>query len=106
MAGDTEDESLLRDRGRELADEVAFGAELAGTPRGDVRIPHGKAVVVLGAGDDVAYTGLLEQRRPFVGVELRGFEHGDEVLVAELVGRAVGLGVVLGERVVHVPRVP
>ena len=76
----------------EFADDVAVGTHLGCVPGGNVRGVHGEAVAVLGDGDDVTGAGLLEEIHPGVGVEVLGFEHGDEVLVAE-----PGLGAVSGD---------
>ena len=106
VGGEAEDEALLADGGGEFAGEVAFGAHLAGAPGGDVGVPHGEAVVMLGYGDDVFCAGGFEEGGPFVGVVVGDGEEGDEVLVAELVGRAVVLGVPRHVGGVHVLDVP
>ena len=69
--------------------------------------------MVFGDRNDVASTGVLEQLGPLSGVKLFGFELGNEILVAELFLRAVGLDVMLEEVVatpiaidVHLPRIP
>ena len=64
---------------------------------------------MFGHGNHIFGTGSLEQFHPFVGIELLGLEHGDEVLVAELGVGTVGFDVVLvfvGALLVHKTRVP
>ncbi len=106
VGGEAEDEVLLANGGGEFAGEVALRAHLAGAPGRDVGVPHGEAVVMLGDGDDVLCAGGFEERGPLVGVVLGDGEEGDEVLVAELVRRAVVLGVPLHVGGVHVLDVP
>ena len=109
VGGDAEVEATGAGGGGELADDVAVGAHKGGVPGGHVRGVHGEAVAVLGDGNDVAGTGLLEEVEPGVWVEVLGFEHGDEVFVAEgglgaVGGDLVFVGGVAGD--VHVAGVP
>ena len=61
---------------------------------------------MLGHGHDVLRAGGLEERGPVFRVVVRHGEQRDEVLVAELVGRPIVLGVPLHVGGVHVPDVP
>ena len=67
----------------QFADDIAFGAHLAGAPFSIAGIPHREAVVVFGDGAGEFGARPLEELGPLIGVEALGGEHGDEVLVAE-----------------------
>ncbi|OPZ04340.1 MAG: hypothetical protein BWZ10_03178 [candidate division BRC1 bacterium ADurb.BinA364] len=73
-----------------FGDHVAPGAFFRRGPLRKGAIVHREAVVMLGHGHDKSRPGLLEQRRPVRRIELLGLEHRDEILVAELLLRAVG----------------
>src|SRR5689334_5197131 len=70
---------------------------------------HRKAVVMLCHRYDIFGAGLLEQLCPGSGIEVRGLEHRNEVLVSELVLPTVRCNVVLvffGTDAVHASGVP
>ena len=93
----------------QVAVEVAVGAIVLGVVGIDGAVPVGKAVVMLAGRQDVLGAGLLEQRRPCVGIPLGGRVHRQEILVAELGGRPDMLRVPLhhgGIAAVHVADIP
>src|ERR1035437_10369119 len=59
MAGDAEDESFVLHRLGQVADQVALRPHLAGAPLGQVAVPHGEAVVMLGHRNHVLRTGAF-----------------------------------------------
>ena len=79
----------------QLADDIALGAHLAGAPLGIAGIPHREAVMMLGDRAGEFGARALEELRPFIGIEMFGGEHRDEVFVAEFGRVAVSLAVVL-----------
>ena len=77
--------------------------------RVDLRVPVGEAVVVLARRKHVLRAGILEERRPRIGIPLRRGVHRQKILVAELRRRAVVLGVPLHHArvaAVHVADIP
>ena len=78
---------------RQFAGYVYLGALVGRIPLRKVTVPHGKAVMMLGAGTGEPGAGLLEKFRPVVRIEFVAGELGQEVLVAELLGRSEVLGV-------------
>jgi hypothetical protein len=83
MAGDAEDHVLAPDRRAKVADQVALRAHPDRVPLCPVGVVQGESIVVFGGWHHELGTRLTEQRRPFVGIESRGGESGDEILVAE-----------------------
>src|SRR5271168_556579 len=64
---------------------------------------------MFGDGDDVFGAGFFEEVGPSGGVEMFGFEHGDEVFVAEFIDGAVGgevVFVLFGIFAIHVAWIP
>ena len=95
MVARGEMQAVAQGRLAQLADDVAVRAHLDRVPVRELAAVHLEAVVVFGDGEIVARAGRFEQVEPFVRVEPLGREHRDEVLVAELILRAVGLAVML-----------
>jgi len=81
--GDHEAHALGADRLLQLADHIALGPHLAGAPIGIAAIPHGEAIVMLGDRPSKSSARPLEELSPFIGVEVLGREHRDEVFVAK-----------------------
>ena len=93
----------------QFTQDVAAGAHFSGIPVGDVALVHLEAVMMLRHGHDVLRAGLLKQVCPGIGRELLRLEHGDEILVAEILVGAVGLEVMLilaGALDVHAAGIP
>ena len=59
-------------------------AHFGGCPVTEAAIVHGKAIVMLGHWYHVFCTRLFKELSPGICIELIGFEHRNEVLVAEL----------------------
>ena len=95
VGGAARGQALLPAGGGQLAQHIPVGAHLIGVPVGDVAAVHLEAVVMLGHGNHILRAGTAEQVGPGGGIELFRLEHGNEVLVAELLLRAVGLDVML-----------
>ena len=83
VGGGAEAEAFGADSFRQVAPEIAAGAHFCGGPVGEAAVVHGEAVVMFENGDDVLGAGFLEEAGPGGGVEILGFEHGDEIFVAE-----------------------
>ena len=90
-------------RGEELLDDVAFRAELDRVASGDLRVPKGEPLVMLGRQHVVLSARVLEQLDPALRVPLGGGEHRDEVVVVEAL--AVRLRVVGVRRIVGILQV-
>ncbi|TKW49467.1 hypothetical protein CTA1_456 [Colletotrichum tanaceti] len=104
---------LVRGGGvEELAEQVPLGAVVdGGAVRGRPGVEEGEAVVVLGRDDEVLGAGVGEQVDPRLGVEPRGVEVREGVVVRPVgaVGRepvAVKVGAVALRVVGRVPPVP
>ena len=93
----------------EVAEHIALRSHLARAPVGEIRLIHGKAVMVFGDRDDVARAGIVKELCPRIRIEVLGGELRDQVLVAETGLRAVSGDVVREVRhvlLIHVARVP
>ena len=77
-------QSLFAHGRGQLAHHVALRPHLRGAPLRKVGGVHRETIMMLSDGHHVLRPGLPEQLRPLLRIELFGFEHGDEVLVAEL----------------------
>ncbi|MNC34274.1 hypothetical protein D3C81_1716850 [compost metagenome] len=100
---------MTPDRCTQLADDVSFGAHFGGSPLRIGAIIHREAVMVLGDRHYKRSTSLLEQGRPFLGIELFCCELRNEILIAELVWGTIGLKMMLiylGAFSVHVAGIP
>ena len=51
---------------REFAEHIALRPHLARAPVGEVRLVHGKAVVMFGHRDDIARAGIVKELCPGV----------------------------------------
>ena len=90
----------------QFTDDITLRPHLFGVPFRQLAVVHGKSVVMLCRGNDVAGTSLAEQFRPGLRVELLCLEHRDEVLVAKLALLAPPLLMVAAHGVVHVLGIP
>ena len=75
----------------QLADQVALRPHLHRTPLGELAIVHRKAIVVFGHRHDITRARCLEQPGPRGRIVVLGRQLRDEILVAELGMRAIGV---------------
>ena len=66
-----------------ITDQIALRAFIDRVPRGQIRIPVGPAIVVLGGHDDILHTHFLKESSPLVRVPILSFEFRNDVLVAK-----------------------
>jgi hypothetical protein len=106
VTGEAADQILLADRFGQVAGEISLGSHLSCAPRGQIGIGHGEAVMMLRDWHDLAGDSPGEEVSPLRGVVSCGFEHRDEIFVAEFVWRTVVLGVPFHLGGVHMALVP
>src|SRR5882757_8014670 len=68
---------------------------LDGGPVREIAIVHLETVMVLKDGDDITSSRFFEEICPSLGIIFLGFEHGDEIFIAELRQWPIGAYVML-----------
>ena len=74
----------------QVTDQITLRPHLDSGPVGETAVVHLETVMVLKDGNDITRAGFFEEMRPGLRIILLGFEHGDEIFVAELSQRAIG----------------
>src|SRR6266542_5582008 len=108
MERETEDQPLTPDGGGQLAQEIAPGTHSFGVPTSQRAVVHCETIVMLGHRHHVASARLLEEYGPLCGLVPLDLEQRNEILITELIRRAVMFRVPLRDLriAVHVLGVP
>ena len=102
-------QAMLCKGSAQLAQRIPLRTHLGRVPVGKFTFIHLKAVMMLCHGNHIFGSCLFKKLRPFFGVELLRFEHGNEILVAEILMGAIGFHMVFKFRRaldVHISGVP
>ena len=102
-------QAMLCKGSAQFAQRIPLRAHLGRIPVGKFAFIHLEAVMMLRHGNHIFCASLFKKLRPFFRVELLRFEHGNEILVAELLMGAIGFHMVFKFRRtldVHISGVP
>ena len=102
-------QAVLMERFAQLTQGIPLRAHLGRVPMGKFTFIHLEAVMMLRHGHHILRSRFFKKLRPLPGIELLRLEHGNEVLVAEILMGTVGFHMMLKFRTpldIHVPGVP